>query len=160
MVVIHPKMKLKPQYPGKTISAWQNLPRNPYRDLIRVRGWGRVFEKRRKRAILRGNLISLVEGERKALCQRHYSTSVAVTNAVWCLLNTAAAAPGNGGGLDSVLCSVLTSSKAGKLLDFRTRLFCVCLRGIGSRDTVTLKIVSAPGDLGSTVYTIMLPLEK
>jgi len=160
MVVIHPKMKLKPQYPGKVISARQNLPRNPLGGRGRLGGWGAVYESKRRLGLLRGTLVSLTSGRYQHLGKRHYRDSVAISWAAFSLLEKTVNSSGGSKNLEATLDHVLAQSRQGKKLDFRIRIFCAYVQGLSTRPTVTLKLLSSPGDCGTTVYTIMLPLEK
>jgi hypothetical protein len=159
MVVIHPKLKYPIGAVKPSISARQTLQRNP-RTGNGIRGWGPVFEQRRKAGFLTGRLVDLSTGRFKAAWSQYYSSPVAMTKAAWDLVNRVVRGPRGCGNMAIAMESILAASVKGKRVDLRTSLFCVFLKGARPHSMTSFRIVEEQGNFGVTVRTIKLLSEK
>jgi len=116
----------------------------------------------RAEAIADGVLVDLMQGETGDICRRFYKYPVAVTSAVWALVEEASKTdswfPNTRNG---VVHDILFMSLYGvtRRLGDSGVLFKVHIQGTTPNPVHELKLLVGPGDDGESVITILLPEE-
>jgi len=116
-----------------------------------------VYAYTREQALEDGVLVALPSD--LPACQL-YKHPIAVTAAVWALIDKAVKNPKHCNSLDGVVYDILYMSQVyRRMLDPSTALFKVIITGAGRQRNYTFKLVVGPADDGSPCITIMLPNE-
>ncbi|NQU22275.1 MAG: hypothetical protein HQ567_13415 [Candidatus Nealsonbacteria bacterium] len=112
-------------------------------------------------AIEDGVLVDATIGDLAEVSGQHYKHPMAMTNAVFALMQRAVNSPRWCNDFKGVWHDILHMSKMGvvRRLDATAHLFRVLVTGTGRRKWHTLKIVCHPGDNAEPVITVMLPEE-
>ena len=120
-----------------------------------------IYVYTRAQAIEDGVLIDASACDLADLTREHYKYPVAMTAAVWALIEKAVAHPKYCNDLEGVWHDVLWMSRKNitRRFDATSHLFAVIITGTGRRRKHTLKAVCGPGDDAEPVVTIMLPDE-
>ncbi|MBN2209824.1 MAG: hypothetical protein JW709_00365 [Sedimentisphaerales bacterium] len=119
-----------------------------------------IYAYTRAQAIEDGVLIDATQGDFADISRQHYKYPIAMTTAVYALIEKAVHHPRWCNDVKGVWHDILWMSRvAARSLDESTRLFQVIITGTGRKRTHTLKIVCGPGDEGEPVLTVMLPNE-
>jgi len=114
----------------------------------------------RQEAIEDGVLINASVGDLAEVSQEHYKYPVAMTAAVWDLIDQAVKHPDWCNDYKGVWHDILWMSRMYPVKKWETgRLFQAVITGTGRKRKHTLKIECGPGDDGEPVLTIMLPEE-
>ena len=115
----------------------------------------------RAEAIDDGLLVDATIGDLAGVSRQHYKTHVAMTIAVFDLIDRADKHPDWCNDYAGVWHDILWMSKVGVIRkpDPTTQLFRVKITGTGRKQWHTLKAVCHPGDNAEPVITIMLPNE-
>lgn len=112
----------------------------------------------RAQAIEDGYLVELPENE---VLKQNFKFPVAMTAAVWDIIERALANKQYLNDLNGILSDICWMSKAnGRNLSESTRLFQVIIRGAGQISTYAMKIVCGPGEMAEPVLTILLAHES
>ncbi len=142
--------------PEESISARQNLLKNPQVEESPFADMEVVSEYSRQQAMEDGVLVDLWKWDLKALCLEHYKVHVAITAAVWALVDMAVKAPGFCNDLEGVIHDILYMSRRGKAIDESTRHFTVYISGTGLKPEHAMKAEAGPGDQAELIITISL----
>ncbi len=127
-----------------------------------------IYSYTRQQAIDDGVLVSGNEGDFDEVTRQHYKSPVAMTAAVFAMIERAVAHPKHCNDFKGVWHDILWMSRQQSAIvqrfDSTSHLFRVVITGTGKRRTDglewhTLKIVCGPGDDAEPVVTIMLPEE-
>jgi len=114
----------------------------------------------RRQAIEDGVLVDASVGDLAEVSRQHYKHPVAMTAAVWGLIDRAVKHPKHCNDYKGVWHDILWMSRVCPTKKWATgRLFLVIITGVGRKRNHTLKIECGPGDDGEPVLTIMLPEE-
>ena len=114
----------------------------------------------RKEAIEDGTLVD-VSANFPDLCRRYYKYPIAVTGAVWQIIQKAVNCTRYANDYRGVIADILWMSQKAisQRIDESQHLFSVIITGTGRRKHHTFKIICHPGDDGEACLTIMLPNE-
>lgn len=114
----------------------------------------------RKEAIEDGTLVDLTTTY-PDLCRQLFKFPVAVTGAVWTLIENAVCNERHCNDIEGVIWDILWMSQHSiiKRVDETQHLFQVIITGTGREKYHILKIICHPGDNAEPVLTIMLPDE-
>ena len=120
-----------------------------------------IYAYTRAQAIEDGVLIDATIGDLAEVTRQQYKYPVAMTAAVWALIEKAVANEKHCNDLEGVWHDVLWMSRKNitRRFDPTSHLFEVIITGTGRRRKHTLKAVCGPGDTAETVIAIMLPEE-
>lgn len=109
----------------------------------------------RAEAFADGVLVDLSGNE---VCRQHYRYPVAVTRAVYDIIDRAVKSPNHLNDFPGILHDILWMSRCNsKPLSESARVFDVVIKGAGRQAVYKMKIVCGPGDDLQPVVTIMLP---
>ena len=120
-----------------------------------------IYAYSRAQAIEDGVLIDATIGDLAEVSRQHFKYPVAMTAAVFALMEKAVNHPRWCNDFKGVWHDILWMSKMGMMMrrDATQHLFRVIITGTGRRRNHTLKIVCGPGDNTEPVLTVMLPEE-
>lgn len=119
-----------------------------------------IYSYTRTQAIEDGVLVDMMQGELLGVCRQHYKHPVAVTAAVFELMERAADNPRTHNDLTGILHDMLwLSRRVHRQLSPSAVAFTVRINGAGRKQNHDFKLVVGPGDAGEPVITIMLPHE-
>ncbi len=120
-----------------------------------------IYRYSRAQAVEDGVLIDASVGDLAELTRQHYKYPVAMTAAVWALIERGVANKKHCNDLEGVWHDVLWMSRKNitQRFDETRHLFEVIITGTGRQRKHTLKAVCGPGDNAEPVVTIMLPEE-
>ena len=139
--------------------SFGNPQREPIRSEMTLEEMDKPREGSRAALIAGGRLNEISEGPFRIQCQEYYRESLAVTRAVWQLVDAAVKNKQWRNSYPGVLNDILYMSKRGRPLNPYARLFSVVIKGAGNRSLRTFKVVTKLADTGELVSTIMLPEE-
>lgn len=113
----------------------------------------------RRQAIEDGVLVDGSIGDLAEVSRQHYKHPIAMTAAVWALIDRAVKNRKHCNDYKGVWHDILWMSRLAPAVDYPSRLFSVIITGVGRKRRHTLKIHCGPGDEGEPVLTVMLPEE-
>lgn len=114
----------------------------------------------RANAIEDGVLADMMQGELASVCRQHYKHPIAMTSAVFDIMERAVNNPRWGNDYAGILHDMLHMSRVcGRSLDRSTVLFPCIITCAGRKRNYTFKLQVHPGDDMEPVITIMLPEE-
>ena len=120
-----------------------------------------IYVYTRVQAIEDGVLVDATVGDLAEVTRQHYKHPVAMTAAVWALIEKAVANKKHLNDYKGVWHDVLWMSRKNitQRFDETSHLFGVIITGTGRRRKHTLKVICGPGGNAEPVITIMLPEE-
>lgn len=119
-----------------------------------------IFSYTRAQAIEDGVLVDMMQDKLAEVCRQHYKHPVAVTAAVFDIMQRAVENKRWCNDYAGILHDMLWMSRVHRrMLDESTALFQVIITGAGRQRVFEFKLNVGPGDQGEPVITIMLPHE-
>ena len=119
-----------------------------------------IYSYSRAQAIEDGVLIDMMQEEFREISRSHYKFPIAITAAVFAIMEKAVTNPRCSNDYKGVWHDMLWMSRVMKRkVDESTILFRVKIKGTGHKSLFDFKMVCGPGDNAKPVMTIMLPNE-
>lgn len=119
-----------------------------------------IYSYSRAQAIDDGVLVDMMQNEFSEISRFHYKFPIAITSAVFAIMEKAVNNPRCSNDYKGVWHDMLFMSRMmKKKVDESTILFRVKIKGTGHTSLFDFKMVCGPGDNAKPVMTIMLPNE-